>query len=180
MSTHDGRVDITPRATRFFFVAMACALAHAAVSAYWALGGGWGLDGVGQWAVQFRSQSPMLTAAALLVTALVKLAAGVVPYLASVGRLAGRRTWRALSWAGAGLLVTYGGLNTGVGGAALAGVIEGPADPARRDALRMHVLLWDPAFLVWGIALAAALWLSRRPIVDPTGPASAPRSRLAS
>jgi hypothetical protein len=61
--------------------------------------------------------------------------------------------------AGAGLAL-YGGVLVIAGALALAGV----GDSSGRDeyALRWHVFLWDPWFLVWGVALALAAVRARR------------------
>jgi hypothetical protein len=46
-----------------------------------------------------------------------------------------------------GVLTLYCGALVAVGAVALTGVLGEPADPT---ALRWHVLLWDPWFLLWG------------------------------
>lgn len=91
----------------------------------------------------------------------MKVCGGIVPFLASQGLIPFARFWRGLSWAGAGVLVLYGGANVFVGGLALTGVVEGPSDPGNRAALMGHVLLWDPLFLLWGTLLAFGLALTR-------------------
>jgi len=57
--------------------------------------------------------------------------------------------------------VAYGGINTVVALAVLAGVIrpEGGYDAA---AMMGHAYLWDPLFLLWEAALVLSLWLSRQ------------------
>ncbi|HET6953221.1 MAG TPA: hypothetical protein VFI47_22770 [Acidimicrobiales bacterium] len=53
-------------------------------------------------------------------------------------------------------LESYGGVLTGVGLAVQAGVIDA-APGADGQALAWHAYLWDPWFLVWGLALGATL-----------------------
>ena len=58
-----------------------------------------------------------------------------------------------------GVLTLYGGALVAVGAVALTGVLGEPADPT---ALRWHVLLWDPWFLLWGVLLLVAALTRRR------------------
>lgn len=142
---------------RLLLAAAVAALVHAIPSLYWAVGGTLGLSSLGTWAPAWRAESPVLVGVVLVGVFLVKVGGGVVPILATRGRLSQPRVWRALSWAGAGVLTLYGLANVGVGGLALLGVVQGPEDPVSRAALVGHVLLWDPLFLVWGLLLAAGL-----------------------
>lgn len=132
---------------------------HAASSVYWALGGTWLLDTVGDWAVDMVEESPLGAGLLLGLVAIVKAAAAVVPVLVERGRMPRPRLWRALCWVGAPLLVLYGGTNVVIGAAVLSGLItpDGGYDTA---AMLGHVLLWDPLFLVWGVALSGWLVLT--------------------
>lgn len=143
------------------WVAGAAGAVHAGFSLYWALGGRWLLSSVGPWAVDLARRAPLAAGAALGVVAVVKLAAAAVPIAAVHGRVSRQTWWRAVSWAGGLFLVAYGGINTAVALAVLAGAIT-PAGGYDVDAMRGHAYLWDPLFLVWGGALVLALWLSRR------------------
>ena len=58
------------------------------------------------------------------------------------------------------MLTPYGWVLVAVGALALTGVLGEPADPT---ALRWHVLLWDPWFLLWGLLLVVAALSRRRP-----------------
>lgn len=156
------------------FVWLACALGviHAMSSLYWALGGRWLLETVGQWAVDAVEDEPVLAAAALGGLGLAKLAAAVVPVLVEYGRLPWRPFWRLLSWLGGLGLVVYGMLHIVTGALVLGGVIvaEGGYD---RAAIAGHAVLWGPLFALWGAALTLSLWLSRHLSWDgsraPTG-----------
>jgi len=130
---------------------------HAGFSLYWALGGRRLLATVGQWAVDLSTDRP--------------LAAGIVR-TGGGGQASwhddpsGRCLWTSalavvvarLSWAGGLLLVAYGGINTIVALAVLAGVIR-PEGGYDADAMRGHAYLWDPLFFLWGGALLLSLWL---------------------
>ena len=138
-------------------VAAVAGVLHAAVSAYWGLGGDALLETLGERTVeQFRDARWLL-----LVVAAAKLAGALVPVvLARRGRLGS--AWRALCWLGVAVLVAWGGLNTVVGGLVLSGVIT-PEGGYDRPAMVGHALLWDPLFLLWGISLAVGLRAVVRP-----------------
>jgi hypothetical protein len=139
---------------------------HAGFSLYWALGGQWLLATVGQWAVDLSAEAPLTTGLVLGLVAAVKLLAAAIPIGFAYGRLPWPGFWRALSWAGGLLLVAYGGVNTVVAVAVLAGVIR-PAGGFDPVAMRGHAYLWDPLFFLWGTFLVLALWLSRRTQANP-------------
>ena len=64
------------------------------------------------------------------------------------------------------MLTLYGGVLVAVGALAPTGVLGEPADPT---ALRWHVLLRDPWFLLWGLLLVAALSRRRLSRGSPSG-----------
>ncbi|HEX6423089.1 MAG TPA: DUF3995 domain-containing protein [Acidimicrobiales bacterium] len=146
--------------------AAALGVGHALVSLYWALGGTGLLDTIGgdleRWG---RERRPPLVAGLWAVVAVKLVVALVAPVLAGVG--AGRlppwfRTGvaRALGWVAAVTLVAYGGVLTIVGLAVQSGAIDATADADHR-ALAWHAYLWDPWFLLWGLAFCASLWATR-------------------
>lgn len=143
----------------------AIALFHASWSAYWAAGGTVMADSLGTWAADWVQSAPITARIALWGIAVVKAAAGIIPLLVELRVVPLRRFWRAVGWAGGAGLVLYGGANTIVGAGVLTGFIV--AEGVEVDALRAHVLLWDPAFALWGAALCAALALSRRTATPP-------------
>jgi hypothetical protein len=151
-------------------VAAGLGLGHAAVSAYWLVGGTALLDTVGgrleEWA---RQRSPGALAV-LAVTVAVKVVVALsAPLFAGVGRpvlparwfaLVGQRPARVLGWIAAGVLIAYGGALTLVGQLAQQGVFDTEgADPM---ALAWHAYVWDPWFLAWGVALLVCLRRTRR------------------
>ena len=153
------------------WAACAFGLIHAGFSAYWAFGGDWLLPTVGQWALRLADARPAQASIVLAAVALVKVAAAVAPVLNAYGRLPRSRLWRVISWVGASALILYGGANVIIAWLVLAGVIT-PTGGYDRTSMLGHALLWDPLFLLWGLALLGHLLLSmdRRP---PNGSATA-------
>ena len=144
-------------------VAVACGagLLHAIASLYWALGGPWLLDTVGEWAVELVEESPLGAGLLLGLIALLKATAAIVPLLVDRGRMPWPRFWRGLCWVGGPLLVVYGGLNVVVSVAVLTGMVE-PDGGYDTAAMVGHAFLWDPLFLMWGAALVIWLRLTAR------------------
>lgn len=162
-SSHDRRHR---RTAALALAAAALGIGHALVSAYWALGGTALLDTIGgdleRWG---RERRPALVAALWLVVVVKLVVALAAPVLAGVG--AGRlpewtrgRVPRVLGWIAAVVLVVYGGLLTAGGLLIELGAIE-PAADADRRAMAWHTYLWDPWFLLWGVAFTACLWRTR-------------------
>lgn len=73
------------------------------------------------------------------------------------GKVPWPRLWRTISWAGAVLLLLYGGANTAISNAVLTGLIR-PEDGYDRLAMMGHAWLWDPLFLLWGVVLLGHLY----------------------
>ena len=142
------------------WLAAAAGTVHGLFSLYWALGGHWLLDTVGAWAVELADDSPVAAGVALAGIAAVKFAGAAVPLLVEAGRIRGRRGWRIAEWAGAAFLILYGGANTVIAWLVLLGGLV-PAGGYDRAAMIGHAALWDPLFLLWGLALGAGLALSR-------------------
>lgn len=157
------------------WTACAAGLVHAAFSLYWAVGGQWLLDTVGRWAVQQSALAPRRTGLILALVGLAKIAAALLPVALAYNRLRGPRFWRAACWAGAVLLVLYGGANTAVSHAVLSGLVR-PDTGYDRAAMIGHAWLWDPLFLLWGAALLGYLLLSRTGAAAglDAGPAAGP------
>ncbi|PWD51035.1 DUF3995 domain-containing protein [Serinibacter arcticus] len=132
-------------------------LLHAAISAYWAAGGTWLLETLGE-RVLTTFDGRLWLLAPLVV---VKAVAAVGPAWLDARRWPWRRVTRTLAWLAVVVLVGWGGANTVVGNLVLAGVVNdgGAID---RPAMIGHAWLWDPLFIVWGVLLACGLWRGRR------------------
>ena len=160
-----------PLARGAAYGAAAAAFGYAAVSLYWAAGGTAGLSTVGGIAQTMARTGGAAAAAGIAAIVLLKTAGGLLA-LAMVmpwGRRLPRRAVSVAGLAGSALLIVYGAVE--VAGEALAetGVIR----PSAPDwtALRWHLALWDPWFLVWGLLLAAATWGYWRSARQVTKPA---------
>jgi hypothetical protein len=160
------------------WVAALLAVASAVSTAYWTAGGTALLDTVGG---AIESLARERTPAALLLGLGVVAAKLVAAVLALALLYRPGRLVRVLALLAGGLLTVWGGANVLLGGAVLTGVLD-VGTVADERALRWHVLLWDAWFLVWGLALLAAVLLTsprsargdrhRGEAVDPrtTGP----------
>lgn len=161
-------VGVTQRSSyavgRFFLSAAGVAGGiHAGFSLYWAVGGSWLLDTVGEGAVRLQRTHPWGAAGLLAVVGAVKAAGAALPVLVEGmpgGRL--RRLIRFMSWIGGSFLIIYGSVFAVMSTAVLAGKITVPDGIDRRGMLG-HAMLWDPLFAVWGTTLVVGLWLTRRP-----------------
>jgi hypothetical protein len=119
----------------------------------WALGGTAGLDTVGGVAERMARSGGTVALLAISVTVLLK-ALGALLALALTWPWGRHLPRRALLVAGAGaaaVLVVYGAAEALVE----TGAIK-PSGSVDWTALRWHLGLWDPWFLVWGLLLAAA------------------------
>ena len=133
----------------------------AAVSAYWLAGGTALLSTVGGVVEEQGRQGGAGVAAGLALVVAGKLAVAVLAVALAhppAGRRLQRLVGRAALLAG-GALTLYGGALVVVGALALSGVLGEPAEPT---ALRWHVLLWDPWFLLWGVLLLVSALTRRR------------------
>ena len=130
---------------------------HGLFSLYWAAGGGWLVSTLGQQLVATFADKRWL----LVPVAAVKITFALLPLV--LARLAwpARRPWRVVCWAGAAVLAVWGGVNTLTGNLVLAGVLS-PAGGYDHEGMVGHAWLWDPLFLIWGVALSVALLLTRR------------------
>jgi hypothetical protein len=152
----DRRAGAGPVGRVAVWAALLLAVASAASTAYWTAGGTALLDTVGG-AIESlaRDRTPAALALGLGVVG-AKLVAAVLALalLYRPGRIV-----RVLALLAGGLLTLWGGANVLLGGAVLTGVLDLGAVTDER-ALRWHVLLWDAWFLVWGLALLAAVRLT--------------------
>jgi hypothetical protein len=142
------------------YVAAVLAGLFAAISFYWALGGTALINTLGgQIGALAKSNSP--TASLLAWGAAIAKLVGVAFALALVrawGRRLPRRLMLILGWLGTAVLVVYGAVNTGAEALVQIGVITVPPNSGMDwYAFHWHLFLWDPYFLVWGIALGFAV-----------------------
>lgn len=155
-----GSTERTKASTAAFAVAAGAGVVHGLASMYWALGGRWQLESVGEWAVQLSAEHPLKTGLALGAIAVVKLVAAVVPWVDERHQRRFHRPLRAVGWAGGFVLVGWGGMSTIAAGAVLAGLFT-PSGGFNETTMIGHAIVWDPLFALWGIALLTALCLTR-------------------
>lgn len=156
-------------ARALLWLAVACGLVHAGFSAYWAFGGQWLADTVGQWALDWYRTAPAAAMTALLVIAAVKAVVAVGPLVNEYRPLPGYRWWRVPCWLGGALLLAYGAANAVGAWLVLAGVFTTTSPD--RAALIGHAALWDPLFALWGGCLLGGLIASRGRRTTATGAA---------
>ncbi|MGY1650198.1 DUF3995 domain-containing protein [Geodermatophilus sp. SYSU D01119] len=165
----------TRRAAIPAYGAAALALGSAGTSAYWTVGGTALLSTVGGAVEELARRGGPAALALGAATTAAKLAAAALA-LALVrppARQLPRRLVTGAALAAGALLTAYGALQAGAGAAALLGLAGAP--PADPVALRWHVLLWDPWFLLWGLLLGrAALLAARSPGRTGSPPARRP------
>lgn len=162
---------------RAAYVAAGLAVASAATTAYWLLGGTALPDAVGGYPEELvRTRSAAALAVGLLVVG-AKAAAGIIALalVHPIGPM--RRLLVVLGSAGGLLLTVYGGLLVIVGALVLADVIH-PEGAVDRRVHTWHVALWDLWFLVWGLTLGLAAWSCSRAL--RSHPDHRPQSRRAS
>jgi hypothetical protein len=139
--------------------AAALALASAAVTLVWLLGGTAGLNTLGGRVEELARERSTGTLLVLTVTLLAKLGAAGLALALATGAPRASAAWRRrlsrVGLVGGVLLAVYGGVLVLVGALVLAGVVN-PAGARDEYALRWHVFFWDPWFLVWGVALVLA------------------------
>jgi hypothetical protein len=164
-----GVVDAAPlrprrSGLRLAQTALIVGLLHGAVLAYWGVGGTWLLDTIGGSLEEKGRAGDTGVMLAVWVGVVLVIIASVLPLLTlrQLTRPAGNRIVWLLAWAEAAILTLYGGVNTGVGLLALAGVLPGPDNADDHRALAWHTYLWDPWFLIWGLLVAAALLRGRQ------------------
>lgn len=152
-----------------FVVAAVLGAVHAGFSFFWALGGTWLAWSLGtELVASFQDRSWVL-----IPIGAVKLVCAVAPLVLSHSGWPLRILTRTGCWAGAVLLLGWGGLNTAVGNLVLSQMIR-PASGFDRPGMIGHAYLWDPLFLVWGVAVTIGLFASRRPSAESTRPSARP------
>jgi len=121
---------------------------HGLFSLYWASGGRWLLDTVGEWAIDLAESGNRAVLLGLGVLGVLKVLAAWLPLVVDAGAGRRRRGRRALAWVGAVGLTAYGLVNTVTALAVLAGLIN--VVGTDRLGLMGHAFLRDPLFTLWG------------------------------
>lgn len=149
----------TSRSAWAGYAACTLALLHAAVSFYWASGSSAGLSTVGASWKRWAGPAPPVLVVLIWGVGFAKVLAGLLA-LALVmpwGRVFPRWMMLAAGWGGATVLTLYGGVLVAVQALVVGGIIV-PSGPVDWNALRWHLFLWDPWFLLWGVLLGVATW----------------------
>lgn len=141
------------------YAACVWALAFAAVSFYWAVGGTAGSSTIGPALTSLAMTRNPEFMAILWATGALKVAAGLLA-LALVrpwARRIPRRLPLLAGWGAGAALILYGGASF-VQHAMMAAGIVGIPSGLGATVLRWHLLLWDPWWLLGGILFALAAW----------------------
>ena len=159
--------DLRPRTAAVVAASVAAGLgfAHAAVSAYWAMGGTALLGTIGgaieRWG---RERGPSVVVALCGIVVVKSVLAVAAPIVAVrpgwLPQWTAGRVPRILSWVAAVSMTIYGGLQALGSLLALTGAVN-PGPDANRGALAWHAYFWDPWFVAWGVAFLLSLWLAR-------------------
>ena len=142
-----GGAPIVNRSHIWFVAAGVFGTVHGLFSLYWASGGRWLLETVGEWAIELAESANKSLFLGLGVLGVVKVLAAWLPLVVHA-RADQRRGWRALFWIGAVGLTAYGLVNTVTALGVLAGVIK--VVETDRLGLMGHAFLRDPLFTLWG------------------------------
>lgn len=143
---------VTPRWPAY--AAFVWAFAFALLSLYWALGGEWLLETIGEAVTEPARSGDPAAVAAVWASVVVKFAAGV----AALGLLQRWGQWFPRwflvggGWLAAGLLLLYGGASTVQQLLMASGVVEVSA--TFEPVLYWHLFLWSPYWLVGGVLFA--------------------------
>lgn len=145
------------------YAACAWAFAFAALSFYWAAGGTAGAETIGEavtkpvlardpgWIALLWATGALKALGGLLALALVQPWGRVIP------------RWMRLTaaWGAGALMFLYGGASMVQFSLMSAGVLSVPASVGT-TAVRWHLLLWEPWWMLGGLLFMAAAWLAGR------------------
>lgn len=140
-----------------FLVALVAGGIHTAFTFYWAAGGTVLVWSLGSDLTHMLRGHEWL----LFPVGLVKLVAAAGPAVFAHAGWPARRLTRSLCWLGAASITVWGGANTVVANLVLADVVR-PAGGFDRPGMIGHAWLWDPLFLVWGVAATVGLIATRK------------------
>lgn len=142
-----------PRQIRWALIVAAVAgTGHGLFSLYWAAGGTWLVETLGEDIVQTFADKLWL----LLPVGVLKVGFALLPLLLAERGRPIPRVLRLVLWLGAITLVVWGGLNTVIAHLVLAGAIQ-PTGGYDHRGMIGHAWIWDPLFLLWGAALVVGL-----------------------
>lgn len=127
-------------------------MTHGLFSFYWAVGGQWLTSTLGDELVAALAEKPLQ----MLVIAAVKVGAALLPLLLFTRGWFSLPLPRLVCWISAAVLMLWGGMNAVTGNLVLSGLIA-PAAGYDRTGMIGHAWLWDPLFLIWGLALGMSL-----------------------
>jgi hypothetical protein len=159
----DHRVDAPRQATSAAwagYAACAWAFVFAGLSFYWASGGTAGGDTIGPAIAKPVAAGDPGWIALLWVTGLLKVLIGLLA-LALVrpwGRLVPRRLLLLTAWTACAVMALYEGAASWIQHGLMATGIIGIPAGLGETALRWHLVLWDPWWLVGGLLLGIAAW----------------------
>jgi hypothetical protein len=142
-------------------IATLAGMTHGLFSLYWAAGGNWLVTTLGHQLVDAFATRRWL----LIPLAAIKIGFATLPVLLARYGWLSHRPWRIVCWTGAAALVLWGGINTVTGNLVLSGMLD-RAGGYDQTGMIGHAWLWDPLFLLWGLALTMALLLTRHPARD--------------
>lgn len=144
------------RAAAILRTAAVLGLLNAAPNLYWALGGDFLLDTIGEWIIQLQADAPVLIGGALVLIFTVKTAVSLLPLLL-LGRLRNSRPLRVAAITASAALILYGASGAVVNVVLL--VFTDVQDPTGRIG---QAAIWYPMLLIWGLVLAGGLRTLRR------------------
>lgn len=148
-------------------IAAVAGLIHAGVNLYWA-SGGTGFGGPFDEALWDANRArPVLAAIGIMA-----VLAAIIPIPTVLIKHPSVLFWRALCWVGAAFLVIYGIANLLVSEIFTTGIALQPTHPGSSRyvegdgsfgplILTGHATVWDILFIVWGVSLLIALFLTR-------------------
>jgi len=164
-----GSVEIRTAGTRARYAAWAAyaacawAFAFAALSFYWAAGGTAGAETIGE-----AVTKPVLARepgwiALLWATGVLKALGGLLALslVQPWGRAIPRWMRLTAAWGAGALMFLYGGASMVQFTLMAAGVLSVPAS-VDATAVRWHLLLWEPWWMLGGLLFMAAAWLAGR------------------
>lgn len=152
----EGPGTITWMTATMAHITVAWGIAHAALSAYWTVGGTVGLELFSDALVQAAQEGDATFRLVAGGSAALALIAVMLAAAVAFGRLSARLAVTAVAPLGV-LLLVYGSAAIVHVAFVEAGVLE---NPSAGDGIRWWLLLWQPLFFLGGGLLVALAWLA--------------------